>query len=755
MKKSFLKIIISLLHLNSYAQETINKVDQKDYMAQQDMVYETLNANWHEGAFTGNGLLGNMVYLTEDSAAIRIEIGRTDVVDHRPEYGLQYGEFRLPIGHFRIEPKESMKVTSGRLDLYNATFQGQINQILTFKTFTHALFDVIVLEIENGLDYELSWQPELSVSPRYHRQNKWVGFAPKNYQPNPEPDIFQEDDITYCYQPLLAGGGYCTAWKKVEKPEKDIYFITVGNSWPQDISVRQTRQNLELVSAMDYQNLYKQHVDWWHNFYQASFVSLPDKQFENFWWIQQYKLGSATRKDAPAIDLMGPWFRHTPWAAYWFNLNVQLTYSPVYSSNRLDLGQSLTSFINNNRNQLIKNVPEIYQHNAMALGRFSSFNMNAPIDLENPKYPDTEENKHLPGAMTRGETKSELGNLTWLLHNYWYQYRYSMDTTVLHDLYPLLKRSINYYINIMEKWDDEKLHLPVTFSPEYPGGLTRDCNYDLALFRWGCETLLQIDQQLNAEDSLSSTWNYVLQNLTDYPIDENGLRIGLDVPFNKSHRHYSHLLMWYPLHIMAPSEENINLMEKSIAHWHSFDKALQGYSFTGGASMKAKMGDGDQAYNYLKTFMTDFLRANTMYLEAGPVIETPLSAVTSINEMLLQSWGDTIRIFPAIPEEWQEVAFHNLRTEGAFLVSAQMQQGDLVWSKIYSEAGGKLQITIPASRKNFYINNEKINRNFFTLEMQPGEEITIHQKGEQKFVIQEVVKAQGKLNAFGAKKGSN
>lgn len=759
MKKIFYLTIlqISLLtYTNAQHVRLDANIDYPQFMGQQDMVFETLNARWHEGAFTGNGLLGSMIYLTQDSSAIRLEIGRTDVVDHRPEFGLQYGEFRLPIGHFRLQSKQSLEISNGRLDLYNAAFHGTINQSLNFKTYTHALYDVIVLEIEkNRSDFDLHWQPELSVSPRYQRQNKWTGFAPEDYRPNPEPEIFIEGDVAFCYQPLLAGGGYCTAWKKVEMPEKDVFFITVGNSYPQDISIREARQNLEMVSSMDYDNMYQQHVEWWHNFYKASFVSLPDKQFENFWWIQQYKLGSATRKDAPAIDLMGPWFRHTPWAAYWFNLNVQLTYSPVYSSNRLDLGHSMVSFINNNRKQLINNVPDKYQHNAMALGRNASFNMNAPIDLENPKYPDTKEYAHLPGAVKRGETRSELGNLTWLLHNYWNQYRYSMDSSVLHDLYPLLRRSINYYLNIMEKWDDGELHLPVTYSPEYPGGFSRDCNYDLALFRWGCETLLKINERLNAQDSLVATWQNVLQNLTDYPTDENGLMIGRDVPFNKSHRHYSHLMMWYPLHIMNPSKDNIDLMKKSIDHWHSFDKALQGYSFTGGASMFAKMGDGNKAYNYLKTFMTDFLRANTMYLEAGPVIETPLSAVTSINEMLVQSWGDTIRVLPAIPDSWQNIAFHQLRTEGAFLVSAKMEDGELKWVKITSEVGGKLNLKIRDLNQNFLMDRNDsirpIKDNLISINMLTGEEIMIFQKGLKDFVLESVAKEQGRYNAFGAK----
>ena len=64
-----------------------------------------------------------------------------------------------------------------------------------------------------------------------------------------------------------------------------------------------------------------------------------------------------------------------------------------------------------------------------------------------------------------------------------------------------------------------------------------------------------------------------------------------------------------------------------------------------------------------------------MYLEAGPVIETPLAAAQAVHEMLLQSWGDTLRVFPAVPAAWKDAAFHDLRAEGAFLVSAVRREG--------------------------------------------------------------------------------
>ena len=68
-------------------------------------------------------------------------------------------------------------------------------------------------------------------------------------------------------------------------------------------------------------------------------------------------------------------------------------------------------------------------------------------------------------------------------------------------------------------------------------------------------------------------------------------------------------------------------------------------------------------------------------------METPLAAARSLQDMLIQSWGDSIRVFPAVPAGWQEVAIHNLRTEGAFLVSAVRKAGRTQFIQLTSLAG--------------------------------------------------------------------
>jgi hypothetical protein len=171
-------------------------------------------------------------------------------------------------------------------------------------------------------------------------------------------------------------------------------------------------------------------------------------------------------------------------------------------------------------------------------------------------------------------------------------------------------------------------------------------------------------------------------------VDENGLRISASVPFAVSHRHYSHLLMVYPLYIMNLEQpENRDLVVKSLNHWMGMPKALRGYSYTGAPSISAVLGRGNDALGWLNKLLDDKILPNTLYTEAGPCIETPLSGAASLHDMLLTSWGGKIRVFPAVPGSWHNVTFNRLRAEGAFLVSAVRKDDRLQFIRIQSLVG--------------------------------------------------------------------
>ena len=79
--------------------------------------------------------------------------------------------------------------------------------------------------------------------------------------------------------------------------------------------------------------------------------------------------------------------------------------------------------------------------------------------------------------------------------------------------------------------------------------------------------------------------------------------------------------------------------------------------------------------------------------------EGGFAAAAALMEMLLQSYGGVIRLFPGVPPAWRNARFAGLRAEGAFLVSAQLSDGAVAEEKIVSEKGVPCRIQNPFSGK--------------------------------------------------------
>jgi hypothetical protein len=348
---------------------------------------------------------------------------------------------------------------------------------------------------------------------------------------------------------------------------------------------------------------------------------------------------------------------------------------------------------------------------------------------------------------------SEVGNLPWMCHMLYNFYLHSQNEKDLTELvYPLLKRSINYYRHFLFTGEDGKLHLPETHSPEY--GNSADCNFDLTMIRWGCKTLIEINRQQKLKDPLLKEWQNILDKLTPYVIGSNGFKIGKGEEFKKSHRHWSHMISVYPFHDVTPESGDSKLIAKSLDHWHSFKGALEGYSFTGGGSIAALLGDGNRSLELLDG-LKGYLQAGTMYKEAsGPVMETPLHGSQVLQEMLLQCRHGKILVFPAVPDKWQDASFHNFRAAGAFLISAQRQNGRNQWVRIKSLKGKKCLIKVNIGKIFKATNGVKISpaaKGYYEVHLEEGQETVLYTGSEREFSIKPI--ANKGANPFGIKKG--
>ena len=700
MRKTPISIYISLLTLALTQVRAVDvRVDWPSYMARQDMSWDKMPADYYEGPFVGNGLLGTVIFKDDKQPnTLRCEIGRVDVYDHRTKGANPFG--RLPIGQLLLTPVGEIKKVNLRTDLWNAEIRGEITTAagtLKLRCYVPSSSELIVLNLTSTgqeKDAKCAFRPEQGNHPR-------PTVAPGRdkgsvYEPNPPFTVTKIDGIEVVTQPLLVGDDYATAWNDVTQPDGSrTVLVTVANRWAQNLkaatgSAEDALATIKAAQPRTLEALEKAHRYWWHQFYPASFVSIPDARTESFYWIQLYKLASATRENRPPIDLMGPWFKKSIWAAYWTNLNIQLAYYTTGITNHLELAEPVYQLIERSSDQLVKNVtPPEYRNDCAVLGNPVGYGvLDAGIGLKvDPANPNS---------------RLKLIALPWLMQLFYIHNQMSInDTRLRESIYPLLKKTFQVYIRTMIRGEDGKYRVPYSYSDEY--GNAHETSMNIAMARWGFATLIATAERLQIDDPQLPQWKDYLANMADYNTDDTGIMIGKDTPFAKPHRHYSHLFGIFPFYSLniEQNPERIPLMKKSVQHFTALDGDNCMFKFTGASSLWAALGDGDEALKWLNRSLEILPRKvpsvgpNTLYSENGwPTFESPIASSRAVLDMLIQSWGGTIRVFPACPNTWKDAVFHNLRAEGGFLISAERKDGKTAWVRVKSLAGEPCRLVI-------------------------------------------------------------
>lgn len=697
MLSGFMLFGIGMLSGAGAVEELPVGINWPDFMRQHDMSFDKLPGNWTQAPHFGNAMVGSMLY--KDGDSIKLQIFRADVFDHRDDtWGwTAYSRPRLQIGHFSLHPVGRLTGCNWHKDLWNAELTGTISTDkgeIRIRHLSHAISMAIVTELtptDGEKEFKWTWHPAKAVTTRSGypaKESAIVGFAAhygKQYEkslnvfkPNPVGRLEQAGEVSVWIQDLMAGGQYATAWADHEAGGTRTHIASITNSYPAADAGKTAGDDVRCFLSLDRPEWIGKHRAWWHNYYQQSFVTIPDKSLESLFWQTIYRFGCTTRAGRCFVDTPGLWSQGGPWPYLTTDWNIQSAHWSVYAANRLEQGEELVNRLHAGRDELIKAVrPVDWQNDSAYL----------PIEVAPDMIGNREQDMRYFNLV---------GLLPWTLNNAWSQYRFSMDDAMLRDrIYPLLRRSINLYLHMVKEGDDAKLHLPPTYSPE--SGVWNDCNFDLALFKWGCLTLLKASKHLGIDDPLIPKWREVSARLPDFPVGDDGFHQGSDRPPLKNHRHQSHLLMIYPLYLVNIEQNGTcDVLRKSL---------LQAYDLNGADSLPAMVqthagpiataiGDGDLALKGLKRQQTDLLPNGLWACAGNPCIESTLSIANNIQDMLIQSWSDPaidepgpLRIFPAVPAEWKDLEFRDLRAEGAFLVSAGRRNGVTEWVRIKSLAG--------------------------------------------------------------------
>jgi alpha-L-fucosidase 2 len=725
--------------------------------------YTTPALVWDEAMPLGNGLLGALVW--GDGQPLRISLDRTDLWDlrpvpefHSPEYSYKMmrqwvkegriddlhrlydkpygypGPTKIPAGRIELTLRERCQFRIAWLSLAKAGADVHWSDGTTARVFVHALEPLGVIHMTSRPDrVTLLAPPFAGAIPEEAGANKISAgdLATLRY----EAPVQQSGDTWTGY--LQKGWGdfqfaVALAWRSSGSDWLGVWSISTSKESADPLAA--ARKRCEAALAEGFDKLFREHEQWWDSYWSRASVSVPNPIIERQWYLETYKFGAAARPDTPPITLQGPWtaddMKIPPWKGdYHHDLNTQLSYWPAYSGNRLEGAFGYVRWL------------WATKENARAWTKrfFDLPGLNVPMtaDLEQNQIGGWHQYTH--SATTAA----------WLAHHFYLQWRYSMDRQFLAErVYPWLRDTSIFLEAVTEKGPDGKRVLPLSSSPEINDNrltawFPSITNYDLALIRWSFERTGALARELGKADE-ADHWRRVLTEMPDLAVDPNShkLLVARDYPLPFSHRHFSHLMAIHPLGMIrwenGPADQAIiraslaDLDAKGTAAWC-------GYSFSWLANLAARARDGEKAERALQVFSQAFCLRNGFHCNGDQsgkgyssfryrpfTLEGNFAAAAGLQEMLLQSYSGTIRVFPAIPASWKDVSFRTLRAEGAFLLSAERKNGATQRVEVTAERGGLLRLENPfAGAFQGLPGNARTDGKGLVMETSPGQKIVL------------------------------
>lgn len=651
---------------------------------------------WDEALPLGNGCIGSLIY---GAGPIIFSVDRIDLWDERQNPTIMTKEYnyenlvkyatgddkawqekirifesahtdypsKLSAGRILFDFGKSTENIDSKLDISTAEAQLSINgndDKKVIKSFICATENVGVVKVEGDFKLEV-------IAPKYFcaQHEKALGY--------PETENYEEDEYFYYIQKTCTDYSFGVfVLVKDCDDHKEVYYTVTTTDESKDI-VSYAKDKLKSLSEKGCDTLFLSHKKWWKKYWQKSTVEICDEEIERLYYRSWYLFASTSRENGYPMPLQGVWTADEdsipPWHGdYHHDTNTQLSYQGYLKANRIREGKVFVDYIWNLRNTFKKFAKDFYGIDGYIIPGTST----------------------LKGQAVGGWVQFSLSpTLTiWVAQSFVDYYLYTDDKKFLKNvLYPFLC-GVGKAIRQLLVEEDGKLRLRLSTSPEIyeekqENFLRPNTNFDLSLLIYLYSNLSKFSKELG-KDSLE--YDEVLNKLDDIAItDEGVIMLNKDQVLPFSHRHFSHLMCLYPLHIINyDTELNKKIYEQSMLQIEQLGTGWWvGFSFPVCAQLYAMMYNGNAASEKLKVFEKAFVSQNGFHLNGDfknlgysqwhyrPfTLEALFAYCDALQEMLLQDHKGYVEIFPSIPDDWKEKCeFKDLRVRGNILVSASMK----------------------------------------------------------------------------------
>ncbi|MBU0609742.1 MAG: discoidin domain-containing protein, partial [Armatimonadetes bacterium] len=465
-------------------------------------------------------------------------------------------------------------------------------------------------------------------------------------------------------------------------------------------ALQRAQEIIARLQAQGYEKTLADHAAFWHGFWPRSFVHFTSRHgeaefLENLWYLYHYDMAAMSRHTLCPKFNGGNWLVHEDlrhWGGGYWHQNTREVFWPLYSSNHIELSDPFF--------ELYRGAMKVARENGrVGLGvdgfyipEWIAVNGGGPIkskkDFSKPGY--------TAFIFTVGLEVALQG---------WWRYEFSGDERFLKDtVYPLLKGSLDFYVNYAKKGADGKWHIePADAQESY--WLVKDPTQDLAALRWGLPLALQLSAKLGLDADMRPRWQNLLDYLAPFAVDTDRHMLKEADLAPDAERHNSENVADYaicPFGIFGIGKPDHELAVNTLMNR---PVPGMGNGWEPAAIVAARLGLADEAAKLALGHVNANQRLNnggwyspTTAVFAGNIPDSPYFdaagvCAQTLNEMLLQSHDGAIRLGPAWPGKWQ--AQFRLRARGGFMVTADLDQGQVRYALIESERGGPCRLVNP------------------------------------------------------------